>query len=209
MSRFSQYASVRSVPEFKQYRTAAALLLLMAALSGCVGIAIGGAAVGTTVATDPRTPGTQLDDETIELKATAALAADEEIDSQSHISVVSYNGMVLIVGQIPSEALKARAAEVVARVDKVRLVYNELEIGAPTSIGTRGQDSLTSTELKTRLLSSDDVRGHAIKITVENQVVYLMGFATPAEGDIAAATASRMSGVRKVVKLFEYQPSQP
>lgn len=185
------------------------VLGMVACLSGCVGLALGGAAMGTTVATDPRTTGTQLDDQTVEIKATAALAADEELDSQSHITVVSYNGRVLLVGQVPSEALKSRAAETISRIDKVRLVHNELEVGAPTSISIRGQDSLTSAELKTRLLSNSDVRGHSVKITVENRAIYLMGLVSRTEGDLAASIASRLSGVRKVVKLFEYRDSGP
>ena len=176
-------------------------------LSGCVGLAIGGAAVGTNVATDPRSTGAQIDDQTIELKAGSALGADEELDSQSHIGVVSYDGVVLLVGQTPSPELKQRAEQTVARINKVRFVYNELEIGKPTSIGTRSRDSLISTELKTRLLTNDNINGHHIKVTVENGVVYLMGLVSREQGDMAAEVASKVDGVKKVVKLFEY-PNQ-
>lgn len=184
-----------------------ALVAVNLMLSGCVGLAIGGAAVGTNVATDPRSTGAQIDDQTIEIKAGAALGADEELDSQSHISTVAYDGVVLLVGQTPSPELKKRAEQTVARINKVRFVYNELEIGKPTSIGQRSRDALISTELKTRLLTNDNINGHHIKVTVENGVVYLMGLLSREQGDMAAEVASKVDGVKKVVKLFEY-PNQ-
>ena len=133
------------------------------------------------------------------LEAALLLKANQD----AHISVVSYNGYVLIAGQVNTEQLKARATEVVRKVHGVRRIYNELEVAAPSSAMTRTSDTWITTKVKSWLLGSTDSEGTRVKVVTENGVVYLMGLATRAEAQRASDKAAGISGVQRVVRLFE------
>ena len=194
-------------------RTSTVLLLNLilacgvAGLTGCAGVVIGGAATGAAVANDPRTTGTVIDDQGIEIKAHNMFNADDALDKLTHIEVTSYNGMVLLTGQAPKEELKARAADLVSRIAKVRHVYNEIEIGQPTSGMVRTNDGLITTKVKAKLVSIKNLESSRIKVVTENSVVYLLGFLDKPTADAVADVVAGLSPVRKVVKLFEY-PNQ-
>lgn len=173
------------------------------ALSGCAGILFGGAATGAAVAHDTRTTGTVIEDQAIELKATEAIWKDPELKDQSHISVTSYNQIVLITGQTPTEELRQRAETKIAGIAKVRKVFNELSIAAPNSLGTRSSDTVLTAKVKTKLITLKDIDGTKVKVVTENGIVYLMGLLSGSDADLAAQEASTVGGVQKVVKLFE------
>lgn len=182
-----------------------ALALGLMALSGCAGVLMGGAATGAVVVHDPRTTGSVIEDQAIEIKAHDALDADGQLAEQAHISVTSYNQMVLLTGQAPTPELKTRAAEIVSRVAKVKHVYDEVVVGSPVTAVIRTNDGLLTTKVKTKLLSIKDLDSTRIKVVTEDGVVYLMGLLDKPTGDAVAEVVSGVSGVRKVVKLFEYQ----
>ena len=121
----------------------------------------------------------------------------------AHLVIVSYNGYVLLAGQVASEKLKAQATDVVRRIHGVRRIYNELEFAAPSSAMTRTSDTWITTKVKSWLLGSSDIEGTRVKVVTENGVVYLMGLATSDEAERIADVASDISGVQRVVKLFE------
>ena len=173
-------------------------------LGGCVAAAAGGAVAGVATAYDRRTTGTVVEDQAIELKAWQALRADEEISSQTHLNVTSFNNRVLISGEAPTEELRARAADIVRRVDKVEHVYNEVTIAAPSSMMTRSSDTVLTSKVKAKLLADANIDGVHVKVVTENGVVYLMGLVPRAQGELAAKVASETGGVQKVVKLFQY-----
>ncbi|MCB1731769.1 MAG: BON domain-containing protein, partial [Halieaceae bacterium] len=129
-------------------------------------------------------------------------AADEDL-YDANIAVVSYNGYVLIAGQVGSEELKALATNVVRKIDGVRRIYNELEIAAPSSALTRSSDTWITAKVKTWLLGRSDTEGQRVKVVTEDGVVYLMGLVTAAEAERIANVAADISGVQRVVKLFE------
>ncbi|MBZ0070402.1 MAG: BON domain-containing protein [Gammaproteobacteria bacterium] len=188
-----------------------ALMLAAAALAlvqGCAPVLIGGAATGATVAHDRRTAGTFIEDQAIELKAKAALGDDPDLRAQAHLNVTSINMVVLLSGEAPSEALRQRAGELVAKVEKVRRVHNEVQVAAPSSMMTRSSDTLITARVKTALFSIKGLENFdptRVKVVTENGTVFLMGLLTRAEADATARTASRVGGVQRVVKLFEYQ----
>lgn len=185
----------------------AACVLAAAAgqLAGCAAAVIGaGAAAGAAAAYDRRSTGTFVDDEVIELKTLTAIQDDPELSAQGHISTTSYNNMVLISGEVPSEALRDRAGQIVKRVPKVRGVYNELKIAAPSSLLTRSSDTVITGKVKTALLADPQVEGARVKVVTENGTVYLLGLVTHAEADRATEVARRVSGVQRVVRLFEF-----
>ena len=150
-----------------------------------------------------RTLGRMIEDENIETKALVNIHDANEAFDGTNIKVVSYNGYVLIAGQVASEALKDQATRVVKEVRGVRRIYNELEIAAPSSAMTRTSDTWITTKVKSYLLGSFDIEGTRVKVVTEDGVVYLMGLATPAEAERIAAEAADIGGVQKVVKLFE------
>lgn len=153
---------------------------------------------------DERSSGSYLDDEIIETKALVNLDKTNEGLAQAHIVVTSYNGVVLLAGQVPSEQLRQLAAKTVANISKVKRVHNELTISGNTSMVARSNDAWITTKVKTKLLASSETEGSRIKVVTENGVVYLMGLLTRDEADRAAETARRTAGVQKVVRIFEY-----
>ena len=185
------------------------LILILTAnlLGGCAAAVVGGAAVGASAVHERRSVGAMVDDEGIEWKVKSAINQNQSLGSQSHINVISLNGVVLLVGQTPTEALRQQATNLAKGIDKVRVVHNELTIAAPNSYITRTSDSYITSKVKTSLFK---VKGHEdfdptrVKVVTENGTVYLMGIVYRAEADDAAKQASRVGGVQKVVKLFEY-----
>lgn len=174
---------------------------------GCTPVIVGGAATTGAAAHDRRTIGTFVDDQGIEVKARLRLNEDKELQEQAHINIVSVNGVVLLAGQTPTEQQRTRAQNIVAGIEKVRHVHNELTIAAPNTLMTRSSDSLITGKVKTRLLGISDIEGFdgtRVKVVTENGVVYLMGLLRRHEADAASDRARQVGGVQKVVKLFEY-----
>lgn len=182
-------------------------LLLALTLGGC-GSIMSSAGAGP-IEEDPgeRTLGQQMTDEGIETKAKVNITAASEGYKEAHLSVVSYNGFVLLVGQVPSGELKSLATDVVRKIEDVRRIYNELEIGKATGAGTRTNDTWITTQVKSKLLTSSDTPGRRVKVVTENSVVYLMGLLTEAEADRVALEAAEVSGAERVVQLFELIPA--
>ena len=178
-------------------------------LQGCAAVVAGGALTTASVVADQRTTGTILDDRMIESRANDFFQADGAIAQQTHLNVTSYNGMVLVAGQAPTEELRARAIEYVSRVAKVRHVYNEVTIGTPIPTMERTNDGLLTAKLKSKLITISDLSSNDITVTTESGVVYLMGLLDQPTGDAVAEVVAGVSGVKKVVKLFEAPRSVP
>ena len=181
--------------------------MLALALVGC-GSIMSSAGAGP-IEDDPgeRTLGQQMTDESIETKAKVNISAASEGYDDAHLSVVSYNGFVLLVGQVGSEELKSLATNVVRKIEDVRRIYNELEIGEATGAVTRTKDTWITTQVKSKLLANSDTPGRRVKVVTENNVVYLMGLLTEAEADRVGLEAAEVSGAERVVQLFEVIPA--
>lgn len=154
-----------------------------------------------------RTMGRRLEDESVEIKSVVNIRAADDRFDDAHLNVVSYNGFVLLAGQVQSEELKTKAANVVREIRGVRRIYNELEIAAPSSGMTRTSDTWITTKVKSWLLANSSTPGMRIKVVTENGVVYLMGLATQSEADRITEVAAGLSGVQRVVRLFEVVPT--
>jgi len=183
----------------------AAATLLAGSLSGCIGVVLGGAAGGATVVGDPRTTGSQVEDESIELKAGNLLRGDKELSQQIHINVVSYNQVVVVTGEAPTEDMRSRVFEMVKGIEKVRTAHNEVTIAAPSPISARTTDSWLTTSVKAKIVGAKELNAIRIKVVTEAGTVYLLGLVKQEEGDLAAQLASQTAGVQRVVKLFEYR----
>jgi len=178
-------------------------LIFFIALSGC------GSMMATfesdTIEEDPgeRSFSQQVEDESIETKAIVNIhAASEDFDSADFL-VVSYNGYVLIAGEIASQALKDQASSVVREIPGVRRIYNEMEIGRPSDAKTEASDVWITAQVKSVLLFGSDTPSMRVKVVTENSVVYLMGLLTPEEAQRVAEEAAEVRGVTRVVQLFE------
>jgi osmotically-inducible protein OsmY len=182
------------------------LLVLLAAssLQGCVALVGTGIAAGAMTAYDRRTAAALVDDQYIEFKANETLAKDQELWDQSHINVTSYNGVILLTGETPSETLRTRTATLLQGIERARRIHNELAVAAPSSLLSRSSDTLITTTVKSSLLRLDvDLAGRT-KVITENGVVYLMGLVTREEADASTNVARQTSGVQRVVRIYEY-----
>ena len=158
-------------------------------------------------ASDPgkRTTGVVIDDEGLEWTVKREIRNSDPGFQGSHIVVVSYNRVVLLAGQVATEALRNKAADVAQGLQSVRKVHNELTVGGPTSLVARSNDTWLTTKVKSRLLWADEAYGRKTKVLTENGVVYLMGLLTREQADIAVQVTSQVYGVQKIVKVFEYR----
>ena len=165
--------------------------------------AIGTAAgTGAYISEDRRTSGMFIEDEGIELKSTRRI--HQQFGDNVHINVTSYNRLVLLTGETPTEAIKADIEKLIMGVDNVRRIYNEIAVTGNTSLSSRSNDALLTSKVKTRFLAERKFQINHVKIVTENGVVYLLGMVTRQEADNAAQIASSTAGVKKVVKVFEY-----
>ena len=181
-----------------------ALLALLAAvpfLQGCVGLAVTGAAAGAMIATDRRTTGTYVEDESIEWKAVGRI---REKFPTAHANPTSYNRRVLLTGEAPTEEGKKQIEEAVRAIENVKEVTNELQVAGASSMASRGNDSLVTSNVKARMVNNGKFSPSHVKVVTEASAVYLMGIVSHAEGDAAVEIARNTSGVVRVVKVFEY-----
>jgi osmotically-inducible protein OsmY len=187
----------RSIPLF-----CLATVLLASALAGCAPLIVGTAAVGTAlVVTDRRSSGAQVDDETIEVRA--GMRLKDALGDRVHINVSSYNRQVLLTGEAPTEAMKQQAEQVVARVENVKGVVNEIGVMAPTSLTQRSNDTLITGKVRASFVDASDLQTSAFRVVTERGNVYLMGRVSAREADRATAIARQISGVQRVVRIFE------
>jgi osmotically-inducible protein OsmY len=179
-----------------------AALAALLALNACAPLVVGGAMVGTAlVATDRRTSGTQLDDEAIELKARTRMG--EVLGDRGHVSATSYNRVLLISGEVPTESDKALVGQAVGRIDNVRSVVNELAVSGSASFTSRSGDTIVTGRVKTAFVEAKDLMANSIKVVTERGTVYLMGRVTEREATRATELARSSRGVQKVVRVFE------
>ena len=183
-------------------RAVALGLVATAMLSACAPLLVGGALVGgAMVATDRRTSGTIVEDETIELKAGSRIR--EALGERGNVGVTSYNRVVLLTGDVPEAADKATAEQVVSRIENVQSVVNELVVGLARSVISRSKDVFLTSKVKASLIDARDLFSNSIKVVTSHQTVYLMGRVTEREATRAAEVARGVDGAQKIVKVFD------
>ncbi|MGY8813092.1 MAG: BON domain-containing protein [Gammaproteobacteria bacterium] len=173
-------------------------------LSGCAAVAVTGVAAGASVAADKRTTGTVIEDQSIELKATEAIFSNKELRKMIHVNFTSFNTIVLVTGEAPTEELRQNVIELVRNIQKVTSVHNEITIAAPSSFISRSSDSVITSKVKTKLVADKQATALSTKVVTEKGVVYLMGLITRVQADAATELARKTGGVQKVVRLFQY-----
>ena len=156
---------------------------------------------GTLMATDRRTSGAQIEDQAIELKAINRVR--EALGDRGHVSVTSYNRLVLLTGEVPAEADRLAVEQVLARVENVRSTVNDLAVMGNSSLTSRSNDTILTSKVKASFVDARDMLSNAFKVLTERGTVYLMGRVTEREAKRAADLARSISGVQKVVRVFE------
>ena len=174
---------------------------LGATLSACAPLVVGGAMVGSLMATDRRTAGTQIEDEGIELRAGSRIR--DNLGERVRVSVTSYNRQVLLTGEVPNAQDKQLVEQVVARVENVRAIVNEIGIMGSATLTQRSSDTLVTGRVKASMVDASDLFANAFKVVTERGTVYLMGRVSQREAERATDIARSTSGVQKVVRVLE------
>ena len=159
------------------------------------------------ISEDPaeRTAGARVEDQSIETKVIVNMKSQEPEFRKANFNVISHNGVVLLVGQVVSNELKNKASEIASQASsKIKRIHNELEIAGKTSLIARSNDAWIATKVRTLMLTNSGVSFRQIRVVAENGAVYLMGLINQSNGDNAARLARNVSGVTRVVKVFEY-----
>jgi len=182
-------------------RWMATAVLATASLSACAPLVLGTAVGGAFMATDRRTSGIQVEDQTIEIKASNRIK--DTIGDKGHINVNAYNRWILLTGEVPNDADKAAAEQAARGVENVANVYNELTVSLNSSLGSRSSDVLISSKVKATLVDARDIFSNAFSVVVERGDVFLMGLVTEREANRAAELAASVKGVNRVVKVMQ------
>lgn len=180
------------------------LLLLSLALAGCKSWVAPLSQDAVDGYHGTRTMGARIEDQAIERKTWLNLVRTEASLADARLVVVSWNGQLLLAGQVASSEARDKAQAIAARTRHVLHVHNELQVGKPISLLARASDGWITTRVKARLLFGPDVPGRRVKVVTENGVVYLMGLLTREESELAVTAARGVYGVQKIVKIFEY-----
>jgi len=171
-------------------------------MSACAPLLVGGAVMGTSLmVTDRRTSGTQIEDQSIELKAMTRTR--EAVGERGHVNATSYNRTLLLTGEVAADTDKVAVEQAVAKIEGLRTVVNELVVAGSSSLAARSNDAILTSKVKASFIDAKDVFANAIKVVTERSTVYLMGRVTEREANRASDIARGVGGVQKVVRVFE------
>jgi osmotically-inducible protein OsmY len=176
-------------------------LLLVCTLGACAPLMIAGVAGTAMVASDRRTSGAQLEDESIELRAKARIR--DNLGERVHVNVTSFNRQVLLTGEVTAEKDRQAVVQLVERIENVKAVVNELAVMPLSNLSERSNDLLIVAKVKASFVDSRDLFANAFKVVTERGTVYLMGRVTQREANSATQLTRNVGGVNKVVRLFE------
>ncbi len=183
-------------------KTGALALAAAALMSACAPLIVGGAAVGgALMASDRRTSGAQIEDQGIENKASTRI--QQTLGERGHVNVTSFNRVALVTGEVPSEADRAAVEAALVGIENLKHVINELVVAPNSTLGQRSNDALITSKVKASFVDARDLFANAYKVVTERGVVYLMGRVTEREATRAVEIARGVSGVQKVVRVFE------
>lgn len=186
----------------KPLKTGFMAVAALVMLNSCAVVATGAAAVGISSVTDPRTIGSQLDDQTIEMKANAKLGNDEQLGDY-RLRVVSYDQQVLLIGQVPNDSMRQRAEEVIADTNGIERIFNQVRVSSQAGLSVQSNDAWITSQVKLKLAANEQVSASDIKVVTENSEVFLLGIVGRESAEIAVNIARNVKGVSRVVKAFK------
>lgn len=175
-------------------------LVLCVSLQACMDVA----STGAQVIYNKRSIEKTVTDQYITMQAYKALHFKTKEFKDANVVISTYNGVVLLTGQVPEAWQKTRAEEIVRKIPDIKEIHNLITIQSPSSTLTRVSDAWITSKVKAKLIASDEIDPSQIKVVTENGNVYLMGTVSAADADEAAALASETAGVKSVIKIFDY-----
>ena len=179
------------------------LIFCLPVLSGCIPAVVGGVVGGAELITERRTVQRVISDNALELKIRGVNKQDELL-ANTNVSVTAFNGWVLLSGEVATEEQKKKAEETAKSYEETRRVINELQLSGLAGLGSGANDAIITGKVKSTMWVDSSVPATNVKVVTERGVVFLMGMVTKEEGEHAVAVAKNISGVRKIVKVFEY-----
>jgi len=192
----------RTMHQCVNHAAAALAIALLSTLPACVPLVATGVGTAALMADDRRTAGIYVEDESIENKA--LLRVDQKHSANVHLNVTSFNRIVLLTGEAPTEAIRSDIEAIVRGIDNVRSVHNEMTVAQPTTLMLRSNDTVLTSKIKARFIDANKFRANHVKVVTENSVVFLMGLVKRHEAQDAAEIARTTGGVHRVVRVFEY-----
>jgi len=189
---------------YRRFLLVAVILGAFGAVQACAPVVVAGGATAAVAASDERTLGTQIDDENIELTARKKINDDNRLGDDVHVNITSFNGTVLLSGEATTAEKRDIVVSLVRSIEGVKRVVSEINIAEPTAFATRVHDSWITGEVKAKMLDTENLKSTRVKVVTENGVVYLMGLVSRAQADLATDVTRHVSGVERVVRLFEY-----
>jgi len=184
------------------------ILLGINLLSGCAPVVVGGAATGVSVVHDRRSAGTALEDQNIEFKALHLKTKDpDQLYKRGNFSATSYNKAVLLTGQADTEEIHQRYVGMIRKIAEVKRVVDEIKVGPSASITQQGNDAYITSKVKIKLfdVKLPDFDPTRVKVVTDMGNVYLMGIVSQPEAEAVVQKVRYVSGVKRVVKIFEYR----
>lgn len=196
-----KFAAARASGASRAVSTLLAAAALAAGLSACAPLIVGGAVVGGVMAIDRRTAGTQIEDEGIELRAANRIR--ETLGDRAHVNVTSYNRQALLTGEVATAQDRQAVEQIVSQVENTRSVVNDLAVMPASSLSQRSNDTFITGKVRASLVDAKDLSANSFKVVTERNIVYLMGRVSQREATRASDIARGVSGVSKVVRVFE------
>ncbi|YCO03282.1 BON domain-containing protein [Vibrio sp. VNB-15] len=186
------------------------LVILCAALSlsGCAGLFIAGAATTANIVTDTRSTKEIWQDNNIEFEV-AAIGNKAPFKGKARVVASSYNGTVVLMGQAPTQDLINEFETKARDVDGVKNIHNQIKQKEPLSVTQISNDSWITTKVKSALLTDSELNGVKVKVITEDSDVFLFGYVTPTQGEKATDITRNISGVKRVIKGFQYGDEKP
>ena len=178
--------------------------MLASALQGCAVATVVAVTAGATMVADRRSFSKQIDDQSIEFVAHNELNKQKALSKNTNLHIVSMNGTVLVFGQAPNSYLRDLAIKSIQDVPDIVTIHNQIRISSTTALTTKSNDIWLTSKVKSALLANGEVNAKDIKVVTENAEVFLLGLVTPEEAEIVVEIARNISGVSRVIKVFEY-----
>jgi osmotically-inducible protein OsmY len=188
---------------FRFLLTLALMGLMVSQLSGCARVIHATTSEPVQINDNKRSLGTKLNDDRLETYARVNILKADPAFENARINIDSFNGLLLLTGQVPTEQLRQLAGNTVGAINSVRQVHNELQVGPSARFGSQSLDTWITTKIKSRLVASR-IQSRRIHIITEAQTVFLMGLVSRYEADRIVEVARTSDGVQQVVKVFEY-----
>jgi osmotically-inducible protein OsmY len=169
---------------------------------------ITGSVTDEPIQPDPegRTMGEVIDDKNLRTRLLVNLDKLDERFKDANVDIQVNAGIVLIIGQVPTQALINSATDLLKSDPQVKAIHNQLTAEPNISAGLKANDKWLGVKTRSRMFTTDYFPSSNIEIFVQKGVIYLMGRVSEETAKQAVQIASDVNGVQKVVMVFQIIP---